>query len=75
MNWDRYVRLYDTLLTEHTVAFTVFIVTGFYLTVMLLQGLISGKLYVGLLPLFVIPGYCLYRIWRGVRATERSERA
>jgi hypothetical protein len=75
MNWNRYARLYNTLLTEHTVAFTVFIVTGGTLAVMLLQGLIGGTLYVGLLPLFVIPGYCLYRMWRGLRSAEQGERA
>jgi hypothetical protein len=42
---------------------------------MLLQGLVGGTLYVGLLPLFVIPGYCLYRMWRGLQATEQGERA
>jgi 4-hydroxybenzoate polyprenyltransferase len=72
MNWNHYARLYDTLLTEHTVAFTVFIVTGGTLAVMLLQGLVGGVLYVGLLPLFVIPAYCLYRMWRGVRESAKE---
>lgn len=75
MNWNRYARLYNTLLTEHTVAFTVFIVIGGTLTVMLLQGLVGGALYVGLLPLFVIPAYCLYRMWRGVRSSEQEATA
>ena len=74
MNWNRYARLYNTLLTEHTVAFTVFVVTGGTLAVMFLQGLVVGKLYVGLLPLFLIPIYCLYRIRRGVRSLEGEKR-
>jgi hypothetical protein len=75
MNWDRYARLCDTVLTEHMIAFTVFIAAGFTLAGMVLQGLIAGTLYVGLLPLFMIPGYCLYRIWRGVRASEQEVEA
>ena len=52
--------------------FGLFVVSGGTLTVMLLQGLATGKLYVGLLPLFLIPAYCLYRIWHGVRNSERA---
>lgn len=71
MNWKRAYRA----TVEHRAAAMMFVVTGGYLTTMLLQGLIAGKLYVGLLPLFVIPGYCLYRMWRGVQASKQEAAA
>lgn len=66
--------LYRTVLDDHRPAFGLFIVTGGTLTVMFLQGLIAGKLYVGMLPLFLIPAYCLYRMWRGVQTSEQEDR-
>jgi hypothetical protein len=59
-------------LDDHRPAFGLFIVSGGTLTVMFVQGLVAGKLSVGLLPLFVIPGYCLFRIWRGVQSREQE---
>jgi hypothetical protein len=69
MNWEHFV---VQALEEHRPVFGLFIVSGGTLTVMLLQGLAAGKLYVGLLPLFLIPAYCLYRVWRGVRNSEQE---
>jgi 4-hydroxybenzoate polyprenyltransferase len=61
------------VLDDHRAVFGLFIVSGGTLTVMFLQGLIAGKLSVGMLPLFLIPAYCLYRIWRGVQTLEQQE--
>lgn len=66
--------LHRTILNEHRPAFGLFIVSGGTLTVMFVQGLIAGKLYVGLLPLFVLPAYCLYRMWRGVQFRKQEAR-
>lgn len=73
MNWDRYARAYRIAIDRHRTVFGLFIVTTGTFTVMLLQGLIAGKLYVPLLFLYVIPAYCLYIMWRGVRESENGE--
>lgn len=70
MNWKRAHRM----TVEHRAAAMMFIVSGGYLTTMFLRGLPAGKLYVGLLPLFLIPGYCLYRMWRGVQDLKQGDR-
>lgn len=63
-----------TIVDEHRAAFGLFVVSGGTLTVMFAQGLVNGKLYVGMLPLVLIPSYCLYRIWRGVQDSKQEER-
>lgn len=62
-----------TIANNHRSTFVLFIATSITLSVMFLQGLVAGKIYVGLLPWFLIPGYCLYVMRRGVRGSNKGE--